>query len=453
MKSSLNKTSDVTATIVIEIEKADYQEKVEKSLNQLRQKANIPGFRQGKVPKGMVQKMYGKNVLIEEINNLVSEELPKFIQENNLRILGEPVATEGNDKMLDLENDETFTFYFDIALTPEFDLVLDKTDKLTHYNVIVDEENIDKQITSYRQQMGSHEKVEGDTQVLDILKGTLTELKGGRKKKDGIVVEDAVLMPEYMKDEEIKASFLGKKIGDNVVFHPKKAYDNHESEVASLLQTTKEAIVELDSDFRFTIKEITRLHEAELNQALFDRALGPGAATTEEEFRAKVAEAMLLPFTPHADFRFMVDAKNLMVSKMENVVFPDQFLKDWLTTKEDKTPESVEEEYPSVLENLKFHLAKEKLVEENSIKVEKEDLEATATASARAQFSQYGMNNVPEEMLQNYVNEMLNDQEKIRGIYDRAVENKLMVWLKETVDVTEKDVTVEEFTKLLTNQE
>jgi len=452
MKSTLNKTSDVNATIVIEIEKADYQNQVDKSLNQFRQKASIPGFRQGKVPKSVVQKMYGKSVLADEINKLVSEELGNFIHENKLRILGEPVANEGEDKMLDLDKDENFTFYFDIALTPEFDLALDKKSKLTYYDVKIDDETLDKQITGYKQGLGTHEKVKSDVQATDLLKGTLTELKGGKKKKDGIVVEDAVLMPSYMKSEEIKDSFLGKKVGDEVVFDPKAAYGDNEAEVASLLQTTKEAVADLDSEFRFKIKEITRYKEAELNQELFDKVFGEGAVKNEKEFRAKLAEVMGGQFKPNADYLFLRDAKELILNKMKDVSFPDAFLKSWLENKEGRTHESVEEDYPKILEDLKFHIAKEKIVETNDIKVEREDLEAIAEQAARTQLAQYGMNNMPEDMLKGYVAEMLGKEESIRGIYDKAVENKLIEWLKETIKVTNKEVSTDEFTKLLKNE-
>ena len=451
MNSTLNKTSDVTATIVIEIEKADYQDKVDKSLNQLRQKASIPGFRQGKVPKGVVQKMYGKNVLTEELNKVVSEELSKFLEDSNLRLLGEPVATEGNDKPLDLDKDENFTFYFDIALSPEFELPLDKTDELTQYSIKLEADALDKQVKHYQQSLGTHEKVDSDTQESDLLKGTLTELKNGKKKRDGLVVDDAVLLPSYIKDETIKNNLLGKKVGDEVVFHPKTAYDNHEAEVASLLNLTKEEVANIDSDFRFKIKEITRLKEAELNQELFDRFLGPGVASTEEEFRAKLEEITLLPIKPNVDYLFLIEAKELILNKMEGVAFPDEFLKKWLADREDKTPESVEENYPEVLKDLKFHIAKEKIIETNDIKVEKEDLEAIAAEAARAQFAQYGMNNLPEAMLKQYVNETLSDKEKIRGIYDRAVENKLIEWLKGTVTITNKEVSIEEFSNVLKN--
>ena len=449
MKSSLNKTSDINATIVIEIEKADYREKVDKSLNQYRQRASIPGFRQGKVPKSVVQKMYGKAILAEEVNKLVSEGLREFIHENKLRILGEPIANEGDDKMIDLDKDEEFTFYFDIALTPEFELSLDKKNKLTYHNVKVDDELLDKQIAAYQKNMGAHEKVEENSQDADLIKGVLTELENGEMKEGGIVVENAIVMPSYMKDEETKNSFIGKNVGDSVIFHPKKAYDNHETEVASLLQTTKEAVAEIDSDFRFDINEITRYKEAELNQEFFNKVFGEGVVTSEEEFRAKMTEMMSSQFKPNADYLFLRDAKAMILKKMKDVEFPDEFLKNWLESKEDRTPESVEEDYPKILEDLKFHIAKEKIAEKNDFKIEKEDLEAVAIEVARVQFAQYGMANVPDNLLQNYVQEMLGKEETVRSLYDKALENKLMEWLKNTVKVVEKDVSMDEFTKIL----
>jgi trigger factor len=449
MKSSLNKTSDVNGTVVIEIEKADYLDKVEKSLNQYRQKASIPGFRQGKMPKSMVQKMYGKAILADEINKLVSEELGKFIHENKLRILGEPIADESDEKMVDLEKDENFTFYFDIALTPEFELTLDKKSKLTNYVVNVGDDLVEKQIDAYKQNLGTHETVETQSIDNDLIKGVLVEMENDKEKEGGLVIENAILMPSYIKDEAIKNSFIGKNVGDSVVFHPKTAYDNNEAEVASLLQTTKDEVKEINSDFRFDIKEITRYKAADLNQELFDKIFPAGTVTNEEEFRAKMAEMLSEQFKPNAEYLFLRDAKELILKKMKDVVFPDEFLKNWLKSQERRTPESVEEDYPKIIEDLKFHLAKEKISEANDFKVEKEDLEGIAAATARQQFAQYGMNNVPDDILQNYVKEMMSKEDHVRGMYDRAIEHKFVEWLKKSVKVTDKEVTSEEFSKLL----
>jgi trigger factor len=306
MKSTLNKTSDVNGTIVIELEKEDYQEKVEKSLNQYRQRANIPGFRQGKVPKGVIRKMYGKAVLVDEINKIVSDELGNFIRENKLKILGEPMADDSEEKQVDLEKDETMSFYFDVALTPEFELTLDKETELTWYNVKLEADLLDKQLDGYRQNYGTYETIEEEAKDTDLIKGTLTEMEGAQVKEEGEVIENAILMPSYVKDETTKNSFIGAKVGDSVVFNPLSAYDNNKAEVASLLQTTKEQVGETTSDYRFDIKEVTRYKEAEMNQELFDKVLGEGVSTSEEDFREKVSAELTRQFKPSVDHLFMV---------------------------------------------------------------------------------------------------------------------------------------------------
>lgn len=449
MNSTLNKTNDVNGTIVIELEKADYQEKVDKSLNQFRQRANIPGFRQGKVPKGVIQKLYGKAVLADEINKIVADELSNFIRDNNLKILGEPLPDESEDKQVDLDKDEAMTFYFNVGLTPEFDLPLNDIE-VANYNVKLEPELLDQQIQSYLQNYGTYNSVEEEAVDTDLIKGTLVELEEGKEKEGGRIIENAILMPSYVKDETVKSHFVGAKVGDHVVFNPKIAYDNNEAEIASLLQTTKEEVKDIDSEFRFDILEVTRYKEAELNQELFDRVLGEGVATTEEEFKSKVEEMLVAQFKPNADHLFIHEARDLIVEKMADVVFPDEFLKNWLLkSDENRTAEEVNEDYPKILEDLKFHVAKQKIVEENDINVEFSDIEALAEDVARSQFAQYGMTNLPADVLQNYTKSLLEKEETIRNLFEKATENKLIDWLKENVTVIEKEVTTKEFNELM----
>lgn len=450
MKTSLNKIDDVNATIVVEVEKSDYQEKVNKSINQLRQRANIPGFRQGKVPKGIIEKMYGKSVLVDEINKIVSDELFKYIRENDLHVLGEPLPSESEENAIDFDKDEEFTFTFDVGLEPEFELSFDKRNQLNYYTVKLEDELIDKQMDAYKQNFGTYKTVEEPAVDTDLIKGVLTELENGEDKVEGLVIENAILMPSYVKDEETKNQFTGSKVGESVVFNPKKAYDNNEAEVASLLQTTKENIKEINSDFRFDIKEVTRYEEAEMNQELFDKVLGENAVTSEEEFRARIAEMLSNQFKPNADYLFIRESKEMILKKMKDVKFPDEFLKRWLLeSDENKTTESVEESYTQLVEDLKYMVAHNKIVRDNNLKVESEDMEKLATEVARAQFAQYGMSNLPEEMLQNYAKSLLEKEETVRNIYERALENKVADWLKETVKINEKEVSSEEFNKLL----
>lgn len=449
MKSTLNKTNEVNGTIVIELEKADYQEKVDKSLSQLRQRADIPGFRQGKVPKGIIQKMYGKSVLVDEINKIISEELNNFVKENKLKILGEPLPDNSEENQVDLDKDEVFKFHFNVGLTPNFDLKLDDIEQ-TYYNVNLEDDVLDKQIDSYKQNFGTYLKVEEEAIETDLIKGTLTEVENGEVKVDGIVVENAILMPSYVKDETIKNSFVGSKVNDAIVFNPKTAYDNNEAEVASLLQKTKEEIKELNSDFRLDINEITRYKEAELNQELFDRVVGAGVATTEEEFRNKVQEQILKQFKPGADHLFIHEMRDKIVEKMADVEFPEEFLKRWLLeSSEQRSEEQIDKDFPLILEDLKFHVVKQKIVEDNEIKVEFQDIEALAVEVARSQFAQYGMSNLPEDVLLNYSKSLLEKEETIQNLFEKATEEKVIDWLKKNVNIVEKTVNSDEFNKIM----
>jgi trigger factor len=453
MKSTLNKKDDVNGTIVIELEKTDYQEKVDKSLNQLRQKASLPGFRQGKVPKSVFGRMYGKAILADEINKIVSEELSSFIRENNLKILGEPISDTSDEKKADLDKDEILAFYFDVALTPEFDLILDKNTELTYYRVKLEEDLLEKQLDAYKQNYGTYVSIDGEdgeAKDTDLFKGRLTELEEGRDKENGQVIENAVLMPSYVKDEAVKNRFIGAKVGDSVIFNPKRAYDNNEAEVASLLQTTKDHVKDINTDFRFDISEVTRYQEAELNQELFDRILGEGVVSSEEEFRTRIAEELGNQFKPDADHLFMHEVREIIVEKMKDVQFPDEFLKRWLLlSREERSAGQIEEEYPQILEDLKFHIAKQKIVEANDIKVEFQDIEALATEVAKAQFAQYGMTNLPADVLQNYTRSMLEKEETIQNLYERATEDKIIDWLKEHVTVIEKEISSKDFNEMM----
>ncbi len=450
MKSTLNKKDEVNGTIVIELEKADYQEQVNKSLNQLRLRADIPGFRQGKVPKGVIQKLYGKSVLVDELNKIVTEEVSNFIRENNLKVLGEPLPDNSEDKQVDLDKDENFVFYFDVGLTPEFDTVVDKSIELTYYNVELEADLLEKQIDSYKQNYGTYLTVEEESIETDLLKGTLTEIENGEVKENGSVIENAVLMPSYLKDEQIKKQFVGAKVGESVVFNPKTAYDNNEAEVASLLQTTKEDVADINSDFRFDINEVTRYKEAELNQELFDKVFGEGAVKTEEEFKEKIQKDIESQFKPNADHLIIHEARDIIVEKMSDIQFPDEFLKRWLKeTNEGRSPEEIDEDYPKILEDLKFHVARQKIVEDNDIKVEFTDVEELAIEVAKAQFAQYGMTNLPADVLQNYAKTLLEKQETVQNLFERATENKVIDWLKENVTLIEKQVSTKEFNEIM----
>lgn len=448
MNVSLINNDSVRGLIKLEIVKSDYEAAVEKSLRSFRQKANVPGFRKGMVPMGMVKKMYGKQALLEEVNRLVSDNLFKYIRENNLNILGEPLASEAEPSALDFDKDEDFVFNFDVALAPEININMSKEDTLPYYEVKIDDDMLNKQIEAYTANFGTYEAGE-EVEEKDLVKGTVAELENGAPKEGGVVVENAVLMPMYIKDEAEKAKFIGSKVNTVVVFNPNKAYEGAEAEIASFLHVEKEKVAELTGDFSFEIKEISRHKNAELNQELFDKVFGESVVTSEEEFRNKIREALAEQFTPQCDFKFLSDAREVLVKKAGELKFADDILKRWLLVANEKnTAENIENDYPHIIEDLTYHLIKESLVKANGLKVQDADIEEFAKRVAKAQFAQYGMLSVPEDALENYAKEMLKNKQTLQNILDRAVEEKLAAWLKEQVTIDKKEVTADEFAKM-----
>lgn len=449
MNVSLKNTDATRGVLTLEIVKADYAEQVEKNLRGIRQKANFPGFRKGMVPMGMVKKMFGKSALAEEVNKLISENITAYIRDNHLHILGEPLPSETEQTKVDFDTQEDFEFCFDVALAPEINIELSKADKLPYYQIKIDDEMVDKQLEAYQANFGTYKEVE-EVEEKDLVKGTLAELENGTPKEGGIVVEDAVLMPMYVKEETEKAKFVGAKKHSVVVFNPHKAYEGAEAEIASFLKIDKEQVAAHTGDFSFEIKEVTRHANAELNQELFDKVFGKDVVTSEEEFKNKIREALAEQFTPQSDFKFLTDARDLLVQKAGELSFADDLLKRWLLAADEKnTKEKIDEEYPHIVEDLTYQLIREKLVVDNGLKVENADLEDFAKRVAKAQFAQYGMLSVPEDVLGNYAKDLLKNKQTFQNIFNRAMEEKMAGWLKEQIELDVKEVTLDEYNKLM----
>lgn len=449
MNVSLKKNDDAVSGIVkLEIVKDDYAGLVDKSLRSVRQKANVPGFRRGMVPMGLVKKMFGKQVLMDEVNKLVSESLFNYIRDNGLRVLGQPIPNMTEQKPLDFDKDESFEFCFDVALAPEIHIELSKEDKLPFYQVIVDDEMVNNQVQSYRANFGSYDKVE-EVEEADILKGTVAELENGAPKEGGIVVEEVILRPSYLKNEEEKAKFIGAKVNTVVVFSPNKAYDGAEADIASLLKMDKENVAGIDADFSFEIKEILRHKDAELNQEFFDKIVGENAVSSEEEFRGKIKESMTEQFAPQSNFKFLTDARDMLEAKVGELKFADEVLKRWLqVANENSTREKIDEDYPRLVKDLKYQLIKDELVRRNALRATDDDIEQFAERVAKAQFAQYGMMFVPGDVLKNYATDMLKNKQTLQNVAERVIEEKLAEWLKEQVELEVKEVTADEFGEL-----
>lgn len=454
MDTSLISVDSVNAILKIEVKKADYQVKVDEAVKTFRKKANVPGFRPGTVPVGMVKKMYGKSILADEVNKLVGEGIYNYIQENKLNILGEPLPNQEKQQPVDFAKEEDYEFFFDIALAPEIKLDLTKKDKMDYFKIAIDEELVQKQISSYKANYGKYETVEEDAKPTDLLKGEVVELENGTPKAGGIAVEGAVLMPSYMKDEEEQAKFANVKREAQIVFNPGKAYDGNETEIASFLHIDKDAVEAIAPEFMFTVKEITRYKEADLDQALFDKVFGEGTVKTEAEFLDKIKESLSSQLAPDSDYKFLLDARALLENKVGDITFPDAFLKRWLlTTGSEKTAESLDAEYPKILEDLKFHLIKEQLAKDNDLKIEEADVRNVAMQAARVQFAQYGMVGMPDDVLANYANEMLKNKETSRNLVDKAMEEKIAACLKSLITLNEKEISLDEFKKFFETEQ
>jgi trigger factor len=449
MNVSFQNIDKVSALLTVKLEKADYQEKVDKSLKTFRQKAQIPGFRKGMVPMSLVKKMYGKSVIAEEVNKLLSEKVYDYIKDNNVNILGEPLPNEEKQPVIDFDTMEEFEFVFDIALAPEFKAEVDKADKVDYYTIEVTDEMVESQVKAYTQRNGKYDKVSA-YEDNDMLKGLIAELdENGNTKEGGIQVEGAVLMPSYMKNDEQKAIFANAKVNDVLVFNPNTAYDGHEAEIASLLKIEKEAAAEMKSNFSFQVEEITRFVPGDLNQELFDQVFGKDVVKTEEEFRAKIKEGIAAQFVADSDYKFLIDVRKMLMEKVGKLEFPDTLLKRiMLLNNKEKGEEFVAENYDKSIEELTWHLIKEQLVKDNEIKVEQEDVVNMAKNATKAQFAQYGMMTVPEDILENYAQEMLKKKENIDGLVGRVVEAKLATALKDKVTLDNKTVSLEEFNKM-----
>ena len=449
MNVSLQNNDAKSGVIKVDIEKNDYAELMSKNLQKLRQKVNMPGFRKGMVPIGIVKKLYGKQAMVEEINKLVSDKLFSYIRENDLQILGEPIPNETESKAINFDTDEDFEFCFDIALAPAVDIKLTKRDKLTSYQIKIDDEAIDNQVDSYCKNYGSYDKAD-EIEAEDMVKGIIVELEGGTPKQAGIFIEDAVLMPSYMKGKTEQKKFIGSKLEGKVIFNPYKAYKGAEVELASFLKINKDEVKNMKSDFSFEIKEITRYKRAELNQEFFDRIFGTDIVKSETEFRDKIKASLTEQYAPQTEYKFMKDVRDMLTRKAGDIAFADDILKRWLLiSDENTTKEAVDADYPKVVEDLKYHLVKEKLVKDNDIKVEKEDIDALGRRVAKAQFAQYGMLSVPDDVLDNYVKDLMKKQDTVNNIVNRVIDEKLSVFIKGKVTVNEEEVTSEDFVKIL----
>ena len=451
MNISFENPDKVNGVLTLTIEKDDYQAEVDKTLKDYRKKANVPGFRVGQAPIGLIKRQFGASVKADVVNKLIGKNLNDYIKDNNIDMLGEPLAN-ANQVPQDLEADGPYTFIFDIAVAPEFKIELTADDSIDYYDIDVDDKLVSQQVEMFQSRAGHYDKVEEyDCSQNDMLKGDLRELDAdGNAKEDGIVVEAAVLMPEYIKVDDQRALFDGAKLGSVITFNPKKAYPESNAEIKSLLKIDDAKAEELTSDFTFLVTEISRYTKAEVNQELFDQIYGKDNVKDEADFRQKIAEGIKNQLKSDTDYKFLLDVRAYAENKVGELTFPNELLKRiMLNNNQEKGEAFVNEHFDASIKELKWSLIKNQLVKAAEIKIEDADVKAVAVEAARIQFAQYGMNNVPEEYLEKYANDMLKDKNYIDNLVERAIDVKLADAVKKVVKLNQKTISLDDFNKMM----
>ena len=452
MNISFENPDKVNGLLTITVEEADFKDSVEKTLKDYRKRANIPGFRPGQAPMGMIKRQFGASVRYDAVNKFVGEQLYKYIKDNNIQMLGEPLPSEKQETPADIEKPAPYTFVFDIAVAPEINIELNGRNKIDYYTIKADDKLVNEQIEMYQGRAGKYEKAEEyDPEQNDLLKGDLRELDAeGNTKEGGITVEGAVLMPSYIKVDEQKDLFKGAKLGDIITFNPRKAYPEGEAEISSLLKIDREQAKTLESNFSYQITEIQRFKKAELGQELFDQVFGKDEVKSEEEFRNKIVESLKPQLETNSDYKFMLDVRAYCEKKVGELTWPDALLKRvMLLNNKDKGEDFVEKNYAESIKQLEWHLIKEQLGKAQNSKVDDNDIREAAKEMARMQVAQYGMTSVPEEYIDNYAGELLKKREAVDNFVERAIDVKLAAALKAAVTLNNKEVTLDEFNEMM----
>ena len=446
MNVTLDKNGNVSGVLTISLIEEDYQAEVKKQLSLLGRRRPIKGFRPGHVPASLLQKHYGVQVTAEVVDEIVSRELTNYIRENNIDLLGEPMLSK--DTKVDLVNEKNFEFKFDLGFAPEFDLKLDKRVKVPYYNIEVSKEMVADQDSAYKKRFGT--QVPGEVSTEDaLIRGALVELnEDGSVKEGGINVERTIVSPKYQKDEDEKKKLIGLKVNDEVVINPYKGAGGNITEMAAMLAVDKDQ-ADVKSDFNFKVEEILVNKDAEHGQELYDLVFGKDVVKTEDEYYEKMKEMLSGQLKNDSNYRFTIDAEKVLLKKVGELELPDEFLKRYLISiNKDTEPAKIEEEYPRTREEIVWQLIKEKVAKQYDVKIEKDDQMRLARIYAAQQFAQYGIGNVPDETLDRYAGELMENKDYAKEINRRAFEDKVFATIRDKVSLSEKTVSVDEFNKL-----
>ena len=451
---------DLNAVLKITLEPSDYLPKIENTLAEYRKRVKLDGFRPGKVPAGLVKKIYGKAIQVDEVQNMLAETLNNYLKENSIRILGEPMANV-NTPSIDWETQEVFEFHFDIGISPAVELNITAKDKLTEYRIAITEEMIDSQVDDYSRRFGTFEPSESVSEE-DVVKGDLCQVEEepqepapeegddtGHEHHHGVHSHGTLLYVKNIEDAKIRKKFLGAKVGDRLVFNLNKAFPN-ETDRSNLLKVTREELSAIDSDFEFTIQEVSRFSPAGIDQSLFDKTYGEGAVDSVEAFRARVKEDLERRHGRESRYRFHLDAKSALLN-ITDLPLPEEFLKRWMlsSSKDDKlTPEQLEKEFPAFAQDLRWRMIKNHVITESQLEATEEEIREQAVWTAQSRYFQYGVYDAAPEQLFRFADYLLKNEEEKERIADVILENKVVDQVKTMFKVVEKEVSLEEFNKL-----
>jgi trigger factor len=447
MNVTFKKLDDLNAIISIEVKNEDYQDNLNKQFKDYRKKAKIPGFRPGAVPLGMVKQMIGKSVLFEEVNRLTSEELYKYLQDNKIDILGQPMTSSSLESETDFDNYGDFTFHFDLGLAPVFDLKVSTKDKLTRYEIELDGKEVETEIKNLRRQNGKLENIDKSETENDSIVLIMTETNAKGEHKDGGVFEQEVtVLPEVVKSKKVKKQLLNVSVDDELKINVFDLFNDNEMVVSHSLGIEKEAVSSLSKNFIGKVKEIKRVFPAELNQEFFDLVMGSGAVSNEEEFNKKIEENLGSYYVAESEKQLEAEI-NSVLEKNHQLTLPDDFLKRWLqgTKPETYTADKVDELYAEESNVLRKQLIREKIAEQENVEVSDEDINQTSFAYTAQMLRQYGLNNPDPAMIQNFEAKNREEKNYLLRIRDVVVEKKVIDKVKDMITIKSKKISVDKF--------
>lgn len=449
MNVNFEKTSDTTGKLTVNVVEADYAEKVKKELKEISKKRAIPGFRQGHVPASQLKRLFGKQVKSDVLNQEVYEAVIQYIRDNKISVLGEPLPVDV--KEIDLEQPD-YTFEYEVGLTPQLDITIDKNDKLPFYGIEVSKEMIDEQDKNFRERFGSQvpgEEVSGRA----LVKGTLMQMNADgtiNENEGAIQVIDGIVAPFLFKSQAQKDLFEGKKVGEKVVFNPFATCDGNPVELASMLHLDKDIAKDVKDDFELAIAEIIVVKEAEHDQTFFDNVFGPDKVHNEEEYEKAVADMIKAQLNGNSSSLFNRQATDYLVEKYGEMNLPVEFLKKWLVARnEELTADNIDKEFEEMLPSLKWQLIKERAAAVLGVKIEEDDVLNYAKQMTYHQFLQYGITNADDETITASAKRILSDKNYRNQIIEQVGDQKLFYAINQAVTLDEKSVSLDEFKKIV----